>query len=51
MTEPERIYVSFSDDGERIRKWSRAPFYGAVEYVQAGFVRDAEPSKEDTSHE
>ena len=29
------LYLTFSDDGEHIRKWSREPFEGAGEYVRA----------------
>ena len=32
---PPALYLTFSDDGAHIRKWSREPFDGAGEYVRA----------------
>lgn len=37
-----RMWVRWSDDGEHIRKWSREPFDGGVEFAALPPARDAE---------
>jgi hypothetical protein len=32
---PDRIFITFSESGENIRKWSREPFDGALAFVRA----------------
>lgn len=34
MSEPDSIYVQFSEDGAHIRKWSTEPFEGGVQFVR-----------------
>lgn len=36
VTQDRLIYVSWSDDGQHIRKWAREPFEGATAFANAG---------------